>query len=188
MIDWHFIGALEGQSLLTGYVPNPEGSQSGVTIATGVDLGQLTIGELTRWTLPETLCDLLEPYVGLRGAAAVAFLDEHPLTITQELSDMLDEADRKPITDALARYYGRACGPVSFMSLPDAAQTVIASVAFQYGPALRLRTPRFWATAVARDWQAMVNELCAFGDAYPTRRRKEAGYLAGALALTLPAG
>ena len=34
-IDWDFIKKLEGNSL-TGVVPNAEGSQSGVTIASGL--------------------------------------------------------------------------------------------------------------------------------------------------------
>jgi len=39
-VDWGFISDREGGQVLTGYVPNASGSQSGVTIGTGVDLGQ----------------------------------------------------------------------------------------------------------------------------------------------------
>ena len=41
MIDFNFISKLEGGRKTKGYVPDPEGSRSGVTIATGVDLGKL---------------------------------------------------------------------------------------------------------------------------------------------------
>ncbi len=39
-IDWDFISSLEGDQRLAGYVPAADVSESGVTIATGVDLGQ----------------------------------------------------------------------------------------------------------------------------------------------------
>jgi Bacterial toxin homologue of phage lysozyme, C-term len=39
-VDWKFIGTLEGAGILKGYVPVSQTSNSGVTIATGVDLGQ----------------------------------------------------------------------------------------------------------------------------------------------------
>lgn len=39
MIDWLLIRDLEGAGILVGYA-DPDFSESGVTIATGVDLGQ----------------------------------------------------------------------------------------------------------------------------------------------------
>jgi len=187
-IDWAFIGSLEGQSILTAYVPDPQTSQSGVTLATGVDLGQLTHGELARMGLDPALCARLEPYVGLRRQAAVDLLTDCPLAITQAESDALDAADRAMEIAPLITYYDWATEPGAFVALSSAAQTVLASVAFQYGANLRRKTPRFWADAVRQDWQAMVNELWEFGDSYPTRRRKEALYLAGTLGLELPTG
>ena len=182
MIDWHFIGELEGQSVLTGYVPDPETSASGVTIATGVDLGQLTPAELRNMALPLSLSTRLLPYVGVRGEAAVAMLDTAPLVISQAESDLLDEADRAPLLDALERYW-RWAADTEFTSLPDCCQTVIASVAFQYGPNLRRRCPRFWHDVTTLDWPATIAELDNFGDDYPTRRRRESEYLAQHLAL-----
>lgn len=184
MIDWIFIGTLEGQSVLTGYVPDAGGSDSGVTIATGVDLGQLTVEELAAFNLPTPLWVRLLPYVGLRGAAAVNFLGLNPLTITREQSDLLDAADRQPVIGALRAYWSRAvrAGAPLFDALPDAPQTVVASVAFQYGPDLRRRCPRFWRDVTACDWRATIAELDNFGDAYPTRRKREAAYLADWLA------
>lgn len=184
MIDWRFIGELEGASVLTGYVPDPAGSESGVTIATGVDLGQLTADEIDRWNLPLVLTTTLRPYLGLRGTAALMALDEMPLTITQPESDALDTADRAPTIDALRRAWSRARGAAAptFDALPSAAQTVIASVAFQYGPGLRRRCPRFWSCATALDWPGVIAELRDFGDDYPTRHAREADYLAAALA------
>lgn len=48
-IDWKFIAAREGAEVLIGYVPMKNGKVfgiSGVTIATGVDLGQRNESDL----------------------------------------------------------------------------------------------------------------------------------------------
>lgn len=184
MIDWQFIGALEGQSVLTGYVPDPADSASGVTIATGVDLGQLAAPTLYAFGLPGALVTKLLPYVALRGAAAEAYLAECPLTVTPAESDALDAADRAPVIGALSAYWLRGKLPAAplFRDLPTAPQTVIASVAFQYGPELRRRCPRFWRAATALYWSGVIAELRNFGDDYPTRRNREADYLAAWLA------
>ncbi|WP_393941438.1 pesticin C-terminus-like muramidase, partial [Shewanella sp. S23-S33] len=39
-VNFGFISGLEGGPILQGYVPDPKNSNSGVTIATGFDLGQ----------------------------------------------------------------------------------------------------------------------------------------------------
>jgi hypothetical protein len=183
-IDWDFIGTLEGQSVLDAYVPDPETSQSGVTIATGVDLGQLSVAELAGFGLSAELTAKLQPYVGLRQQAAAAYLAANPLHITKEESDALDQADRRPDINGLTANYAAAIAPGApgFDGLPDPAQTVLASVSFQYGPNLAVRAPRFWRTAVNQDWQGMIAELRNFGDKYPTRRNKEANYLQAGLA------
>ena len=74
--------------------------------------------------------------------------------------------------------YDRAVAAVpgarAFHDLPWQAQTVIASVAYQYGDNLPRATPRFWAKAVAQDWPALADALENFGDAFAPRRRQEA--------------
>ena len=57
MIDFNFISKLEGGRTTKGYVPDPEGSRSGVTIATGVDLSQMGENDLSRLNLPPDLKD-----------------------------------------------------------------------------------------------------------------------------------
>jgi hypothetical protein len=183
-IDWKFIGSLEGQSILDGYVPDAADSDSGITIATGCDLGQITAARLATFGLPATLAAKLQPYCGLRRQAAQNYCDQHPLTISTADADALDAAVRKPIVDELRASYDAAVAPgAGFDALPAAAQTVIASVAFQYGANLARRAPRFWATVTARRWRDAVAELRNFGDHYPTRRRKEADYLERGLGL-----
>ena len=43
-VNWKFIGEQEGAGVCTGYVPVAATSNSGVTIATGADLGQQSSG------------------------------------------------------------------------------------------------------------------------------------------------
>lgn len=171
-IDWRFIGELEGFRL-TGYVPDVDGSNSGVTVAAGVDLGQLTQDGLK--TLSPALAAKLQPYLGLTGHTAQARLDVSPLTLTAadclELDEMVEAGEA---TLLRAEYLKDA--KADFTTLPDAAQTVIASVTFQYGTPWK-RTPVFWGCAVRKDWHGMVRTLKNFGDHYATRRWKEADYL-----------
>ena len=69
-IDFGFIKELEGFRL-TGYVPKEKGKElgtSGVTIASGFDLGAHNINDLAG--LPEDLIQKFSPYLGLKGKEA----------------------------------------------------------------------------------------------------------------------
>src|SRR5215216_283993 len=72
-VDWDFIDEREGVHT-TGYVPNGSNrrpdANSGVTIATGFDLGRRSVDDLRRLGLDDDLVALLTPYLGLRGQAA----------------------------------------------------------------------------------------------------------------------
>jgi len=177
-IDFSFISSLEGGRQLKGYVPASGTSNSGVTIATGFDLGARNESDLRQLDLPSALINKLIPYLGLKKQAAQAALEEAPLTITAEEAEIIETASRKNSTDTLIRRYNAAIVPglIAFSQLPGAAQTVIASVAYQYGD-LASRAPKFWKTVTAQNWTDAVAELKNFGDHYPTRRHKEADLL-----------
>lgn len=170
MIDWAWVGGLEGRSL-AGYVP--DSGRSGVTIATGCDLAWLTDTELLQ--MPNLCGTRFRPYRGLTGVTARNFVGAHPITISEADADGVDQvtfaADVATISTAFARDSHTA-----FSTLPNRAQTVLASVAFQYGNLAR-KCPHFWAVCVARDYAGMVRVLRDFGDEYSTRRNKEADYL-----------
>jgi hypothetical protein len=183
-IDWEFIGQLEGQSVLTGYVPMDKNGvlgESGVTVATGVDLGQINKREFGYFILTAELVSKLQFYIGLKGKEAVEALATTPLTLTKEESDMLDNEDRSPLLETLCNMWYMATGEYLW-DLPSTAQTVIASVAFQYGPGLRRTCPRFWSACIQQNWEKTIEELRNFEDKYPTRRGKEADYLEKGLA------
>lgn len=175
-VNWIFIGEQEGAGICEGYVPVANTSESGVTIGTGVDLGQMSPASLSALPISEGLKDKLRPYCGLRKAAAVDCLAGQPLSITRDECTELDRAIQAGHLAQVAAAYDAAQPPKPFAQLPERAQTVIASVAFQYG-SLRVRCPRFWAASVRQNWRDVLSELENFGDAYGPRRRREADYL-----------
>src|SRR5258708_7133966 len=110
-IDWAFITTLEGRDL-TGDVPDAEGSVSGVTVAAGIALGQLSAAAIDAMAIPDGLKAKLKPYAGLKKQAAVEFLAAHPLTITAADADALEPAVRAPIEKTpAAHYHAAAPGP-----------------------------------------------------------------------------
>jgi hypothetical protein len=176
-VDWHFIETLEGFTPI-GYVPMDGGKplgKSGVTVGGGIDLGQWSEAQLRAHRVPDRILDLTRPYLGVTGHDAVDLLAHRPLNMTSEDARMLTGCIRGDILDDLVRRYDAASGR-PFKFLPQQAQTVITSVAFQYGN-LATETPNFWRQVVARDWKAAHANLMNFGDAYRTRRRKEAALL-----------
>lgn len=180
-IDHAFIENLEGGMKLRGYVPAAEASQSGVTIGCGVDLGQRDDAELQRWGCSADLIDHLRPYLGLKKEVAEAALEIAPLEVEEDAARFLSIAARHSITEALAIFYERDSG--GYLSeLPPPAQTVIASVAYQYGPRLRGECPAFWRAACRMHWESMEAELRDFKDNYASRRIREADYLRAGLA------
>lgn len=187
-IDWRFIGKLEGAGIARGYVPNPDTSNSGVTIATGFDLGQRSRAQIESMGLPDDLTAKLVPYLGLKGRAALSYLYTHPLLLAADEVAAIDQAVRADFSTRLASLYDSALAEdgnfAQFADLPGPAQTVIASVAYQYGLDLRHRTPHFWSLVLLQNWPDVVTELRSFGDAYARRRGQEADLLE---TLTTPA-
>lgn len=171
MIFWPFIAEQEGRRSI-GYVP-PEGD-SGVTIGMGIDLGQMPQSAFD--ALPMGLQLTLRPYLGLTRSRAEAALERFPLHLSPAELDALEQPTKARIVGALSAHYLADSG-VPFPSLPDAAQTVMASVTWQYGATWE-RCPHFWGACVARDWPQVHHELLHFGDAYGPRRAREAAYLA----------
>ncbi len=182
-IDWKFISEREGGRALKGYVPAVDTSKSGVTIGTGVDLGQRSESEIDALDIPPALKSRLKPYAGKTKNNAVAALQQHPLIVTDAEAEALDKAVKGPIVARLTAAYDAAAAAagaaLGFAALPAGAQTAIASVAFQYGTDLARRTPNFWKAATRQDWPVVIAELEDFGDSYPTRRKAEAALVRG---------
>ena len=179
-IDYSFISGREGGRATIAYVPAAAVSSSGITLATGFDLGQRSESDLVQLGLNGALVARLRPYLGVRGVAAQQLLAGSPLTISGADADDIDRAVMSEHVTRLEQKYIMATANtkrIRFFNLPSEAQTVIASVAFQYGVNLDVRAPRFWRAVTAQDWPQAVSELRTFGDTYPTRRRLEADLL-----------
>ncbi len=173
-IDWKFIGELEG-SRLQGYVPDAEHSNSGVTIATGFDVGAMT--DETAAKLSPALAAKLAPFRHLHKLPALHALHAlGGLAITEEQAEELDELSRAAVVDAMEQHFNSA-SKTPFDDLDPRVQTVLASVTFQYGTPWE-RTPHFWKHATDGNWKQVHADLEAFGDKYRTRRQKEADYMA----------
>lgn len=103
-VDYEFIRNHEGAAVLNGYVPqNADGTpigRSGTTIASGFDLGQQNTYDLNRIfgrdEVNQDLRDAYSPYLGLQGNNAINYLNEHPLTITQEQANRTDDSVMTP--------------------------------------------------------------------------------------------
>lgn len=174
MIDFKFIGKLEGCES-NGYVPDPEGSQSGVTIASGFDIGQREEGEI-RDAFSAELAEKLIPYVGMKKQQAYEFLQSNPLQVTDDEVEAINRYSHGQAERNLRQQWQQSDPAQDFDDLDEACQTVVASVAFQYGN-LAKRTPNFWKQVTQGDWSAAIANLRNFGDKYATRRNQEADLL-----------
>ena len=100
-IDWPFVERLEGRKK-TGYVPHRNNGEvfpkSGVTVGTGIDLGQRDRAEITNTFIPDALKRKLMPYVGLKGQKAANALVAKPLTLTDDEVTALDTAIQRQIS------------------------------------------------------------------------------------------
>ena len=178
-VDFDFIKKEEGFETRI-YLPKDRKTgevlgQSGPTIASGFDLGQRSERDLDG--LPSDLVAKLKPYLGLRGAAADTFVEQNPLNITQQEADTINAFAKEQELGRLIPKFD-AASPIPFSQLTPRQQTVVASVAFQYGGNLADRTPNFWRQVTSGDWAGALSNLRNFGDDYSSRRNREADYLA----------
>ena len=172
-IDLDFLGQLEGYSTkgytLEGY------NKSGVTIGTGIDLGQQSKEGLLKAGLSKEEVEVLEPYLGLKGYQAKEMLQRHPLllsdTDTKRLTQKVIESG---LTELIKKFDKDA--KRKFEDLSREQQTVILSVTHQFG---LNGAPRFLRKAQSDDWQEVEKELRNFGGGFERRRNQEADYLSG---------
>ncbi|MDR2051131.1 MAG: pesticin C-terminus-like muramidase [Deltaproteobacteria bacterium] len=135
----------EGRRVSAGYVPadasgKPLGS-SGVTVATGLDLGQQTVASLEGMGLPAALIDRFRPYLGARQEEARNMLAQSPLTLTPEEVERTDAAVHAKYIDETAELFGRA----GFETAPGDVQAVAVSLHYQFGSPWRRASPALGA-------------------------------------------
>lgn len=148
---------------------------SGVTVATGVDLGQTDAATLTRLGVSASLVDRLRPYLERRKADAVRALHDAPLTLWAEEADSLDTAMLGHHVSMISRRYDRDAGAGAFEALPWQAQSVVVSLLYQRGVNSPSRFPHTWASLVRGDWADAAARLSngALWEGYQHRRSLE---------------
>ena len=184
----------EGPQQLRGYIPcnlvgggtanyyggpNPERYEpmgiSGVTVGTGVDLGQTDADTLRSMDVPATLIAAFLPSLGRRQNDAVRALHSAPLTIGAEDADRLDAVMLGHHIEKISRRYDRDAGSGAFAELPWQAQAVIVSIQYQRGVNSPYKYPNTWAALVRRDWADAARRLGTghFWSGYRQRRALE---------------
>lgn len=134
-----------GRGIRAGLTRGEILGQSGVTIATGVDLGQQT--ERGFAGLPETLTAKLRPYFGLKREAARTALMRQPLELREAEAGEIDALIHKRYIGETAALFGFA-----FEGIPKQAQAVAVSLHYQFGTPARKESP-----ALAGAWEALRN-------------------------------
>ncbi len=172
-IDTSFINKMEGVKL-NAYVPLPGKSKSGVTIGRGIDLGQMHAREFNSLPINQMLKSKLFPYVGLTRFQAVAFLKTHPLTISHQEMDELNNVFLNRHLIPLIKAYNKS-SKVAFTEIPPQAQTALFSFAYQYGNGfMKKGTGKLlWKSYVTQDWP-QVCRILSSDKRYAPRRRAEA--------------
>lgn len=156
---------------LQGYVPcRPGGNyigsgsyvgcepimSSGVTIGTGVDLGQQTEAYLTSIGIPAELVDKLRPYLRKRRHDALEALYQKPLYITDAECDALDTAVHADYTERVAKLYDSR-SVIPFSKIPRNAQAAIVSLFYHKGDPKSY--PKTWEALITQDWKTASAKL-----------------------------
>jgi len=200
MIYYEFIsevlGKFEGKGIARGYVPCTKGTwyggndpekgpalgASGVTIATGVDLGQQTIHGLLNMGVPVDIVEILEPYIGLKREQAIQKLKAAPFAITpKQVIDIDNAVKRHYINDTADKF-----GKVVFEAAPKEVQAVAASLCYQFGTPQRDASPSLklaWDRMISGEYKKAA-EFLTYQSGWSTshqiylpRRRLEAALL-----------
>ncbi|MCL1812239.1 MAG: pesticin C-terminus-like muramidase [Treponema sp.] len=185
----------EGKGIETGYVPCKGGNYrgignwenkvvygaSGVTIGTGVDLGQQTQSGLLAMGVPQALLAKLVPYLGLKREAALKKLFELPLKLTPAEVNILDAAVKTKYINTAAALFGGTFG-----NAPKQVQAVAVSIHYQFGTPFRAESPSLglaWKALQTGDYKkaaGFLRELDGWSmnhRQYMVRRRAEADIL-----------
>lgn len=192
-VDKDFLEESEGALEVKGYVPVDNNGKvvasSGVTISTGVDLGQQKAAG-TKAVLdayikykgnPDkvdvaALMKKLDPYFGLQKQKAVDALAKTPLTVTEAEARLLADAfGYDTQTKAAKQFDKKNTQGMVFKKLPEEAQTVIVDFAYQYGlsDSKGLIRQTFWKYVYDGEWQKLADWLLSKPDIYTKRRKRE---------------
>lgn len=188
-VDWGFVKQSEGYVNHGYMVYNNDGSippSSGITIASGFDLGQHSASDIDHIGLSAGTAAQLKQYVGLKGYTAEAYLYTHPAVyLTPQEGELINSWAHSETLIRTVVAYDNAAGTGAFYKLPEAAQTALADAAFQWGSLANSKNSDmrdFWQDAVSKDWSSAISDLKDAADSgYASRRMREAALLENAM-------
>jgi hypothetical protein len=168
----------EGGVLTKGYtLPPASFPNSGLSIGAGVDLGQHTASDLTRWGISQAGLTALTPYFGLKGNDAVSAVTNNgglPTISTADANAISSGAFNDTMGQVSGNFNGASTTGIQFNQLPQEAQTVIMDIAYNSGSNLAGAAPHFWTDVTTGNWQAAVSELNSWTSAGTSDRRHTA--------------
>lgn len=194
-VDFAYLARWEGGQYLRGYVPFSNGvvaGRSGLTIATGFDVGQRSEANLADMGLPPEVGPRLAPYAGVRftgmkhPAVLKIVLERGPIPVlTKPEADAVDAlVHREYLLSARDSFNVRHQPRVpNFEALPGNWQTVLFSRTFHQGVGMP-NTPvaqTFYTAVTAGRWNDAIKALrnCNVSAAwYKIRVQQEADLLA----------
>jgi hypothetical protein len=147
---------------------------SGVTIATGVDLGQTDEDSLRGYGVSESLIRKVSPYLGLTSKRAIYKLYNAPFQISPEEAAELDHHVHAGYLNRYVRPCYEKQSSVKFDELPKQAQAVVFSMCFQLGcGGVKRRAPKTWHYLTNQMWADASDELIYGFRDYAGRRKIE---------------
>ena len=181
-IDQGFIKGLEGTKR-DAYVPNNGGKvlgNSGVTIASGLDLGQRK--HLDDIELSAEIKAKLTPYLGVKKEAALELVNNSPLNLSQEEVEEIDSAVEKAYYEKASKRFDSLASGKKFDDLPPQVQTALYSLQYNTG-SIGSRTIQ--AASNDDNYDDLVDELYNYypensemsGNFAGKRRKVEADYI-----------
>jgi len=189
-VDFAFIARQEGNQWLRGYVPIKAGvviGRSGMTVATGFDVGQWNSKDLTTMKFSDDLIKKLDPFTapnhfkGMTKAQVVAKVTKlGPVPVlTKAEADFCDAVIFSRILGDSIQQWNRLkddSTPV-FAKLPSGWQTVWLSRNYQEGSSPASKSANdFRDHAVAAEWEAAIKSLLSYTE-YKDRTQQEAALL-----------
>jgi hypothetical protein len=193
-VDFRYLSKWEGNQFLRGYVPFIKGvtaGKSGMTIATGFDIGQISASELNALDIPQETKTKISAFTSLkftkmtRHQVAEVVAKHGPVPkLTKAEADRIDFLiHRKHLSSAAVSWNTRRKkGVPEFKALPSAWQTVLFSRTFHQGvgmPDTSVAKP-FYTAATAGQWSKAVDALNNYGVAqswYKSRVQQESALL-----------
>lgn len=180
-IDSTFIEGVEGK-----YQYGVPTAGSGVTVGTGVDIGQISLKELKDRGIPESIIEKIchftatknedgtfSPLIGERAEAAKK---QHNIALSHEEMDILTSKTMQYFVRTLEIRFSKANPDIKFKDLPKSVKTILFSVMYHYGSGSKLLA-KLIEVAKHGDFAKMASILRNTNDWFKTRREKEADYL-----------